>query len=71
MAGAVALELARAGVRPLLVGGRDVGEIGHFEAGSWTSGPDPERRPFGSWATLRDPDGNTWVLQEGRGASGA
>jgi catechol 2,3-dioxygenase-like lactoylglutathione lyase family enzyme len=58
--------------RAELVGrGVDVGEIGHFESGSWTPGPDPERRPFGSFATLRDPDGNTWVLQEGRGAPGA
>jgi hypothetical protein len=28
------------------------------------SGPDPDRSDYGSFATLSDPDGNGWVLQE-------
>jgi catechol 2,3-dioxygenase-like lactoylglutathione lyase family enzyme len=28
------------------------------------SGPDPERRSYGSFATFSDPDGNQWLLQE-------
>lgn len=28
------------------------------------SGPDPEHRSYFSFATFRDPDGNTWLLQE-------
>lgn len=27
-------------------------------------GPDPERRSYFSYATFKDPDGNTWLLQE-------
>jgi catechol 2,3-dioxygenase-like lactoylglutathione lyase family enzyme len=27
-------------------------------------GPDPERRSYASFASLRDPDGNGWMLQE-------
>jgi catechol 2,3-dioxygenase-like lactoylglutathione lyase family enzyme len=44
--------------------GVDVNEITHFEAGRREQGPDPERRDYGSYADFRDPDGNTWVLQE-------
>jgi catechol 2,3-dioxygenase-like lactoylglutathione lyase family enzyme len=28
------------------------------------AGADPERATYGSFATFRDPDGNTWLLQE-------
>ena len=28
------------------------------------TGPDPERRSYGSYATFQDPDGNTWLMQE-------
>jgi hypothetical protein len=28
------------------------------------SGPDPEHRSYFSFATFRDPDGNTWLFQE-------
>jgi len=27
-------------------------------------GPDPERRPYSSFVSFSDPDGNEWVLQE-------
>lgn len=44
--------------------GVEVSNVQHLEAGEWTSGPDPERRDFGSFAFFSDPDGNSWVLQE-------
>ena len=28
------------------------------------SGPDPQRRSYFSYATFKDPDGNSWLLQE-------
>jgi catechol 2,3-dioxygenase-like lactoylglutathione lyase family enzyme len=46
--------------------GVDVSEIRHMGAEGWEPGPDPERRDYGSFADFRDPDGNTWVLQEAR-----
>ena len=53
--------------RAELVGrGVDVSEIRHMRAEGWEPGPDPERRDYGSFADFRDPDGNTWVLQEAR-----
>lgn len=55
------VEAARA---ELVERGVDVTEITHFEGGNRAQGPDPERRDFGSYADFRDPDGNTWVLQE-------
>jgi predicted enzyme related to lactoylglutathione lyase len=52
--------------------GVDVSEVRHLESGAWVPGPDPERRPYGSFADFSDPDGNTWVLQEvKRGEPGA
>jgi catechol 2,3-dioxygenase-like lactoylglutathione lyase family enzyme len=51
--------------RAELVGrGVDVSEIRHFASGEWRPGPDPEHNNYGSFADLKDPDGNTWVLQE-------
>ena len=53
--------------RAELVGrGADVSEVFH-RAGPGKppiSGPDPERRSYFSYATFRDPDGNSWLLQE-------
>lgn len=34
------------------------------DAAKRAPGPDPERRSYASYATLRDPDGNVWTLQE-------
>ena len=45
--------------------GVDASEVQHLESGRWVSGLDPERRPFASFAFFSDPDGNTWVLQQG------
>ena len=46
--------------------GVDVSEVRHLESGAWVPGPDPERRDYESFADFRDPDGNSWVLQEVR-----
>ena len=46
--------------------GVDVSEVKHFESGKWVPGPDPLRRDFGSFAFFSDPDGNSWVVQQGR-----
>jgi catechol 2,3-dioxygenase-like lactoylglutathione lyase family enzyme len=52
--------------RAELVGrGVEVGEVRHFQAGRWVTGPDPQRSRFSSFAEFGDPDGNTWLLQEG------
>lgn len=39
---------------------------GGFYAGdeARASGPDPQRRSYGSYASFSDPDGNRWLLQE-------
>jgi catechol 2,3-dioxygenase-like lactoylglutathione lyase family enzyme len=53
--------------RAELVGrGVEVSEARHLESGTWVPGPDPEHRDYASFADFRDPDGNTWVLQEVR-----
>jgi predicted enzyme related to lactoylglutathione lyase len=51
--------------RAELVGrGADVSEVYHFADGAQTSGPDPERRDYGSFLSFSDPDGNGWLVQE-------
>ena len=53
--------------RAELVGrGVDVSEIFHVAGPGHPPIPglDPERRSYFSYATLKDPDGNTWLLQE-------
>jgi predicted enzyme related to lactoylglutathione lyase len=59
--------------RAELVGrGVEVSQVRHLESGGWVSGPDPQRRDYGSFADFSDPDGNSWVLQErGRNQGGA
>ena len=57
--------------------GADVSEAFHFTAlgGPRASGPAPDGRSYGTFATFSDPDGNSWLLQEikarlpGRGLS--
>ena len=49
----------------LVARGVDVSEVFHRAVGEAPgSGPDPERRSYASYATFRDPDGNSWLLQE-------
>jgi catechol 2,3-dioxygenase-like lactoylglutathione lyase family enzyme len=52
--------------------GVGVGELFHDAGGVFhhadtegrVSGPDPERKDYGSFASFADPDGNGWLLQE-------
>jgi catechol 2,3-dioxygenase-like lactoylglutathione lyase family enzyme len=48
----------------LVAAGVEVGEIFHRGPDGVAGGPDPERRSYNSLATLSDPDGNSWLLQE-------
>lgn len=50
--------------------GVEVSDIRHFDEGEWRAGPDPEHRDYASFADFRDPDGNSWVLQEIRRSDG-
>ena len=51
--------------------GAEVSEVRHLESGEWKPGVEPDHQDYGSFADLRDPDGNTWVLQERTFAAGA
>jgi catechol 2,3-dioxygenase-like lactoylglutathione lyase family enzyme len=63
------IEAARA---ELVGGGVEVSEVRHFAEGVWQPGADPKHADYGSFADFKDPDGNTWVLQErGWTAAGA
>jgi catechol 2,3-dioxygenase-like lactoylglutathione lyase family enzyme len=43
----------------------DAGGVFHHAAGdALLRGPDPQGRSYGSFASFRDPDGNSWFLQE-------
>lgn len=51
--------------REALIGaGIEVGEIFHLGPEGPSSGPDPERGTYRSFAFFSDPDGNSWLLQE-------
>ena len=43
--------------------GAEVSEVFHLEGGR-VPGPDPEGRSYQTYASLSDPDGNEWLLQE-------
>jgi catechol 2,3-dioxygenase-like lactoylglutathione lyase family enzyme len=43
--------------------GVEVSEVFHLDGGR-LPGPDPDHRSYSSYATFRDPDGNSWLLQE-------
>lgn len=53
----------------LIARGVDVEGIRHVGENGWSDGPHPERTDYSSFANVRDPDGNLWLLQE-RGFSG-
>lgn len=57
------IEAARA---DLIARGVEVSEIFHRKSpgGAPENGVHPERRTYSSFATFKDPDGNTWLLQE-------
>lgn len=48
----------------LLAAGVEVDAVFHPRPDASVEGLDPERRSYFSRATFRDPDGNTWLLQE-------
>ena len=51
--------------REELVGrGVDADALVHFVDGAPTPGVHPDREDYGTFCSFRDPDGNTWVLQE-------
>ena len=51
--------------REELVGrGVEVSEPFHFGPEGQTEGVDPERGSYNSFASLTDPDGNVWLIQE-------
>jgi catechol 2,3-dioxygenase-like lactoylglutathione lyase family enzyme len=43
--------------------GIDVSELYHLDGGP-VPGPDPDRQSYRTFASFKDPDGNTWQLQE-------
>lgn len=54
----------------LIARGVDVEPVIHFNRdGTSGEGPHPERGDYSSFASLEDPDGNSWLLQE-RGFAG-
>ena len=57
------IEAARA---ELVERGVEVSDVRHMGSDGWAPGPDPEHRDYASFADFRDPDGNSWVLQEVR-----
>jgi catechol 2,3-dioxygenase-like lactoylglutathione lyase family enzyme len=44
--------------------GINVSEVFHGSPFSRISGPDPERKSYGSYVSFEDPDGNVWIVQE-------
>ncbi|MET7863039.1 VOC family protein [Micromonospora taraxaci] len=48
----------------LVAVGVEVGGLFHVSPDGPVDGLDPERRSYVSRATFRDPDGNTWLMQE-------
>jgi catechol 2,3-dioxygenase-like lactoylglutathione lyase family enzyme len=48
----------------LVAAGIEVSEVFHIGPDGPVSGPDPERRSYRSFASLSDPDGNSWLFQE-------
>ncbi len=44
--------------------GADISDVFHRDGKERLSGPHPERSSYASFATFKDPDGNSWLLQE-------
>ena len=44
--------------------GVTVSEPFHFDDGGKVSGPDPQRRDYGTFCSFSDPDGTGWMIQE-------
>jgi catechol 2,3-dioxygenase-like lactoylglutathione lyase family enzyme len=50
--------------KELVAKGINVSEVFHGSPFSRISGPDPERKSYGSYVSFEDPDGNVWIVQE-------
>ncbi|GAA1862154.1 VOC family protein [Asanoa iriomotensis] len=48
----------------LVAHGVQVDEIWHLTTAGRAAGVDPDHRSYGSFCAFRDPDGNSWLLQE-------
>jgi catechol 2,3-dioxygenase-like lactoylglutathione lyase family enzyme len=58
------IEAAR---KQVVAGGINASEVFHgspFSPAGRISGPDPERKSYGSYVSFEDPDGNAWIVQE-------
>ncbi len=44
--------------------GVEVSDVRHMGPQGWEPGPDPSHADYGSFADFKDPDGNTWLVQE-------
>lgn len=44
--------------------GVDASELFHFGTEGQQPGPDPERQSYNTFLSFKDPDGNTWLVQE-------
>jgi len=54
----------QAALDQMAAAGIKANEVYHVGANGKASGVDPERHSYRSFATLQDPDGNRWILQE-------
>src|SRR5215469_11304879 len=50
--------------KELVAKGVHVSEVFHGSPFSRISGPDPDRKSYGSYVSFDDPDGNVWIVQE-------
>lgn len=62
--GALIVSDIDAAYKELVARGINASEVFHGSPFSRISGPEPERRSYGSFVSLEDPDGNMWVVQE-------
>jgi catechol 2,3-dioxygenase-like lactoylglutathione lyase family enzyme len=62
--GAARAELVGCGVGVSEVFHDAGGVFHHAGTRARVTGPDPQQRSYGSFASFRDPDGNNWTLQE-------
>jgi catechol 2,3-dioxygenase-like lactoylglutathione lyase family enzyme len=48
----------------LVARGVDATEPFHHDAGGQVPGPDPDGRDYATFVSFKDPDGNTWLVQQ-------
>jgi len=62
--GALIVSDIEAAHKELMARGIKPSEVFHGSPFSRVSGPDPERKSYGSYVSFEDPDGNVWIVQE-------